>query len=115
MCAGCAGALRDGLRGIAVLAALGGLAGLLLGLRALLPLGASALDPTVSWFALLLCSAGLVLVLLGGTAGLGFAGPIHCVSAGRVGAGACACRGGSSAWPPLGAMPRALRPVRFGL
>lgn len=80
MCAGCAGALRDSLRGIAVLAALGGLAALLLGLHSLLPLGSTAFDPSVSWFALLLFSAGLILVLLGGTAGLGFAGPIHCVS-----------------------------------
>ncbi|KAL4434330.1 hypothetical protein ABPG75_000771 [Micractinium tetrahymenae] len=78
MCAGCVGALRDGLRGIAVLAALCGLASLLFGLHSLLPLGSTAFDPTVSWFALLLCTTGLVLVLLGGTAGLGFAGPIHC-------------------------------------
>ncbi|KAL4423237.1 hypothetical protein ABPG77_000029 [Micractinium sp. CCAP 211/92] len=78
MCAGCAGALRDSLRGIAVLAALGGVAALLLGLHSLLPLGSTAFNPSVSWFALLLCAVGLILVLLGGTAGLGFAGPIHC-------------------------------------
>lgn len=83
MCGGCASVLRDALRGIAVLAALGGLAALLLGLHALLPLGSAALDPTISWFALLLCATGLVLVLLGGTAGLGCMGPIHCVSTAR--------------------------------
>lgn len=47
----CQGALKDALKGISCLTALGGLACLLCGVRAMLPLGATVADPSVAWFA----------------------------------------------------------------
>ena len=47
----CQSAVKDALKGASCLTALGGLACLLGGVRALLPLGATAADPSVAWFA----------------------------------------------------------------
>lgn len=69
---------------MSLLTALGGLACLLLGVHALLPMGAAATDPDVAWFAWVLCTAGALLVALGAAAATGswcsLTAPLHCVS-----------------------------------
>lgn len=79
----CRSAVEDALKGFAVLTALGGLAVLLGGLHALLPLGAAATDG-VAWFAWCLVVFGGLLLALGAAAATGswcsLAAPMHCVS-----------------------------------
>lgn len=80
----CRSAVKDALKGVALLTALGGLAALLLGIHGMLPLGAAATDPSVAWFAWTLCVAGGLLLVLGATAAVGsscgLVAPAHCVS-----------------------------------
>lgn len=116
MCCGmlecCQAAVKDALKGISVLTALGGLAALLGGLHALLPLGAAvAADPSVSWFAWVLCVAGGLMLALGIAAVAGswcrLAGPLHCVSGG--GGGGRAVRAAVPAVPRMLCCRRRLR------
>ena len=89
-CYCCRSAIVDALRGICVLVALGGLSCGLLGLHALLPLGATALDVNVAWFAYVLIVTGALLLLLGLAASTGpwcrLSAPLHCVSPAGCGA-----------------------------
>lgn len=85
-CQCCQSAIKDALKGISLLTALGGLACVLLGAHALLPLGpAAAADINVSWFAYVLLGAGAIQLLLGLAAATGswcgLTAPLHCVSA----------------------------------
>lgn len=73
--------VKDALRGIALLTALGALGLLLCGLHALS--WATVTDLAVSWFALLASFLGGALCLLGCLGSLGLAPAIYCVSARR--------------------------------
>ena len=84
-CQCCQSAIKDALKGISLLTALGGLACVLLGTHALLPLGpAAAADINVAWFAYVLLGAGGIQLLLGLAAATGswcgLTAPLHCVS-----------------------------------
>lgn len=84
MCTCLGRAVRDMLKGIGVLTALGGLVPLLLGVRALLHLGAAVAVPDVAWLAYILLFFGGLLVVLGLGAATGswcsLAAPAHTVS-----------------------------------
>lgn len=68
----CQHALRDIIRGISILTALGGLGPLLYGLHCLTPLGpAATMDLSISWFSVTLCGFGTVMVVLGMATALG--------------------------------------------
>jgi hypothetical protein len=82
----CQSAIKDALKGISLLTSLGGLACVLLGAHALLPLGAAAAaDINVAWFAYVLLAVGAIQLLLGLAAATGswcgLTAPLHCVSA----------------------------------
>lgn len=78
----CQGALKDALKGVSCLTALGGLACLLGGVHALLPLGATAADPSIAWFAWVMCVVGGLLLALGMAAATAswcsLTAPMHC-------------------------------------
>lgn len=76
-CSCCHSALKESLRGICLLAAIGGLSAVLFGVHALLPLGPSASDFSVAWFGYLLAVIGGILFILG-IAATGLSAALHC-------------------------------------